>query len=235
MGNTCACPFPADAKNQSDGRAQKILLFQQAGSGERKISGLKRYGDDRIALEVISIDSNLPSLIDDGREYLPLEIHASLVLDFLKHPDLSHDLAEFCRGYGIPIVASGKKHRVRSAFTPPICCALPRHAALGHYGELFGAPELEVEISDGRTVRAKVLRGSPCGATWEAATRIAGLSTAEAPVRMGLETQFFCVANPSDWDPISGKSAVHLAGEIHRAALRRAIKSAGSQPAAAGS
>jgi hypothetical protein len=42
-------------------------------------------------------------------------------------------------------------------------------------------------------------------------------------VRIGLEVQYFCVADPSDWDPISGKSAVHFAGDVHRSALARAL------------
>jgi hypothetical protein len=83
-----------------------------------------------------------------------------------------------------------------------------------------------VEISDGKLVRVKVLRGAPCGATWEAAKRITGVSVDEAPVRMGLEPQFFCTANPAGWDPIYGKSPVHFAGNIHSKALARAIKNA---------
>jgi hypothetical protein len=43
-------------------------------------------------------------------------------------------------------------------------------------------------------------------------------------VRIGLETQYFCSADPSGWDPIHGKSPVHFAGEVHSAALKRALK-----------
>ena len=69
----------------------------------------------------------------------------------------------------------------------------------------------------------KVIRGAPCGATWEAAPQVVGLPLEEAAIRIGLEVQYFCVADPSAWDPISGKSSVHLAGEFHKAALRRAL------------
>jgi len=70
----------------------------------------------------------------------------------------------------------------------------------------------------------QVIRGGPCGATWDAAQRVVGLSVAEAAVRIGLEVQYFCMADPSAWDPISGKSPVHLAGEFHKAALKRALE-----------
>jgi hypothetical protein len=53
-----------------------------------------------------------------------------------------------------------------------------------------------------------------------------GLSVDEAPVRMGLEPQFFCTANPAGWDPIYGKSPVHFAGNIHSKALAAAIRKA---------
>ena len=85
-------------------------------------------------------------------------------------------------------------------------------------------PEFVVNISNGRIDQIQVVRGAPCIATWEAAGRVKGLLVEEATVRIGLEVQYFCVADPSSWDPISGKSPVHLAGEFHKAALIRALK-----------
>jgi hypothetical protein len=52
----------------------------------------------------------------------------------------------------------------------------------------------------------------------------------EAIVRIGLETQFFCSADPAGWDPIWGKSPVHFAGDVHSAALKRAVKAALDTP-----
>ena len=98
---------------------QKILVFQQYGSGESKIKGIRDHGAGRFDLEVISIDSDLPPVIDDPETYLPVEIQADLVLDFLKHPDLSYELALLCSRRKIPVVASGKKWRVQEVFTPP--------------------------------------------------------------------------------------------------------------------
>ena len=102
----------ADAK-------QHLLIFQQKGSGESKIKGVREYGEDLFLIEVISIDTPLPTLIEDSQIYLPEDFSADLVLDFLKHPDLSHDLARMCRERKIPVVASGKKLRDRWALTPP--------------------------------------------------------------------------------------------------------------------
>jgi hypothetical protein len=67
--------------------------------------------------------------------------------------------------------------------------------------------------------------GAPCGATWEAAERIVHLPAQEAIVRIGLAVQYFCSADPAGWDPIHGKSPVHFAGNVHAAALKRAVAS----------
>ena len=98
---------------------QKILVFQQYGSAESKIAGIKTHGEGLFDLRVISIDTPLPDIIDDTTAYLPAEIDADLVLDFLQHPDLSYDLSRLCARHQVPLVASGKKSRSEGTFTPP--------------------------------------------------------------------------------------------------------------------
>lgn len=216
------------SRDCSIGRPLRVLVYQQDGRGESKIKGIRQYGGNRFSLTLITIDQPLPPVVDDTSEYLPDTIEADLVLDFLKHPDLSHDLALLCRRLGVPIVASGKKTTVNGTHTPPVCCALAHHLELGPYGQCFGAPEFDVTLKAGKIDTVSVRRGAPCGATWEAAKRMQGYSLEEAPVRMGLDTQFFCTADPSNWDPIWGKSPVHLAADLHRAALVAAIKKLGN-------
>ena len=212
-------------------RPFRIVVFQQESRGESKVKGIRRYGRDQFDITLIDIDHSLALVIDDTSAYLPDTIEADLVLDYLMHPDLSHDLSLLCRRLGIPIVASGKKTTVPDTHTPPICCALAHHADLGRYSLCFGAPEFDALMDDGKIAAINVRRGAPCGATWEAAQRLKGCNVDEALARIGLETQFFCTADPSNWDPIGGKSPVHLAADLHRAALAAAIKKALSQKA----
>jgi hypothetical protein len=98
--------------------AQKIVVFQQNGSGERKIAGIRQYAQGAIEVEVISIDEMLPPVIDDAGAYLPDRIDADLVLDFLKHEDLSHDLVAICHKQGTPVISSGKKIPSKWVLTP---------------------------------------------------------------------------------------------------------------------
>jgi hypothetical protein len=98
---------------------QRILVFQQNGSGEKKIEGIRRYAGDAIDMEVVSIDEMLPPVLDDTGGMLPDRIEADLVLDFLQHPDLSDDLGRRCQAQDIPMVASGKKMKMDGVSAPP--------------------------------------------------------------------------------------------------------------------
>ena len=114
-----ACLIPGGGKTAKPFTPQKILVFQQDGSGESKIRGIRKYGKDLFVIETISIDDSLPPILDNTSEYLPKYLQADLVLDFLKHPDLSHDLAAACSKRKIPVVASGKKVKGQRVFVPP--------------------------------------------------------------------------------------------------------------------
>ena len=96
---------------------QYIAVFQQHGSGEKKIRGIRHFGRGLFRIEIISLDELLPDFLDNTDAYFPENIQADLVLDFLSHPDLSQDLALKCRKQKIPVIASGKKWP--EAITPP--------------------------------------------------------------------------------------------------------------------
>ena len=71
-------------------------------------------------------------------------------------------------------------------------------------------------------------RGAPCGATWDVLANVIGLSVEEAITTLAREVQYICYADPSDFDPISGKSPLHYAGDVHAAALKKALSVAGN-------
>ena len=51
--------------------SQRILIFQQNGSGENKIAGLRKYGGNALALERVPVDQTLPVVIDNTADYIP--------------------------------------------------------------------------------------------------------------------------------------------------------------------
>lgn len=210
----------------------RIAVFEYRNSGRKKIEGIMKYGHDIEICAIFNIEDPLPEFIDDPGEYIRDNFDADLVLCFIKHPDLADYLASVCLAKQIPMIASGTK--VTPAITPFTCCGLGRHRNLGAYGEQFGVPEFELELRDNKISSLKVKRGASCGATWKVADKLIGLTVEEALPVIGREVQYICVADPSAFDPISGKSSLHYAGHVHINALQKAAeKAAGNDPHAA--
>ena len=107
------------SKSAASRPPQRILVLQQNESGESKIQGIRRHGAERFRVRTLSIPGTLPPVLDETEAFLPADLHADLVLDFLEHPDLSHDLARACTAQGIPLIASGKRMNIRGVPAPP--------------------------------------------------------------------------------------------------------------------
>lgn len=207
---------------------QRIVMFQQQGSGERKIRAVRERGQDMAIVAVVDIDGPLPLVIDEPEALLPDRLEADLVLDHLTHPDLTQALALLCQRLGIPVIASGKRVPVSGLVSPPTCCGLAEAACPGPYAAQFGLPAFSVRLDQGgRVAEVRVRRGAPCAATWDLLPSLQGLSPRQAVTQAGLASQLFCKAKSSAWDPIWGQSPVHFAGRVHAQALRRALLEAG--------
>lgn len=200
-----------------------ILVFQERGSGEHKIEGVQNFGIGMKVSRIISIDTFLPEFIEDPEDIIDDSFSADLVLNYLKHPDLVDYLIKICEKKNIPIVSAGKKG---GGFTPFTCCGLGRNEKLGIYGDTFGLPEYRVVLQGDRIKEIEVVRGAPCGATWDALQEYIGSKVDDVLTRLPRQVQYFCSADPSGFDPVSGKSPVHFAGYVHIAALKKAIEEA---------
>lgn len=94
----------------------KIVVFEEHGSGEKKYQGIKQHGTGLEIIRRYNIEESLPDFVDEPEQFIPEDFEADLVLDFLKHPDLSSHLSQVCKKKKIPVIASGKKHA--DALTP---------------------------------------------------------------------------------------------------------------------
>lgn len=203
---------------------QRILVFQRDGMGKGKVKAISEHGKG-LELKVLDVNGPFAPIVDEPGPHFPAETDtllewADLVLDHLYHPDLTGYLVERGRAHGVPVIASGRK-LPEGAHTPTTCCTLGRLESLGEYACQFGAPEFSVEVEEGKIASIAVLRGASCGATWKAAESVVGLSVEEALPRIGLSTQFHCYAkaNPN----VFLTNPLHVAGEVHTAALRKAL------------
>ncbi len=211
--------FPSSVHEK---KRQEIVVFEERGSGDYKIAGISVYGKDIEIVKVFDIKGILPPIIDEPEEYICQDFKGDLVLNFLKHPDLSEYLVKICNSKGVPVIASGQ--HIPGAICPFTCCGLGKKEGLGEYGRQFGLPEYEVKIRDGKIFEIKVLRAASCGATFQVTREIIGMPVDIAPTEISRRIQYICLSDPSDFDPITGKSALHFAGEVHKRALEMAIK-----------
>ena len=203
-------------------------MVQRDGLGQAKADAVSsEHG--ALELRVLDIHGPFPDLVDEPEEALPGEIlgivrEHDLVLDFLYHPDLSDYLAQVCKEAGVPVIASGR--RVVGAVCPTTCCTLPEDPALGRYAELFGAPRLEVDLDESGSIsQVRCLRRAPCGATDEAAAALLGKTKDEALRHYGLLVQFHCKAKARPG--LFLKNPLHIAAEVHTAALKRVLDRGG--------
>ena len=199
----------------------RLILFQQGGNADFKVGGIEAYGNGIEIQEVHDLPASLPEFIEEPGEYVPDIGPCDLILTFVRQPDIACHIVQTANKKGIPVIAPGQ--HIPGAITPFTCCAMGRLAAAGRYGEQFGLPEFEVCLENGIIKELRVKRGAPCGATWFAAKKLVGMPVEKALEAMGREAQFCCVANPSAFDPITGKSQVHFAGDVHWVALKKAI------------
>jgi hypothetical protein len=108
------------------------------------------------------------------------------------------------------------------AFPPYTPCSLEPDTGIPNidrFAERFGRPELHVEVSNGKIENIQVIRGSPCGATWEAAEEIEKKpATRETVNTFALRACHRCAA------PRFGRlETKDLASYFHAEALARAL------------
>lgn len=202
-----------------------IIIFQHAGPVNPKINGILKFGRNLSISRIIELPATLPDFIEDPEDFFQEDFSADLVISFLKHPDLLDYLVLLCQKKKIPVIASGQKHK--DAITPFTCCSLGPIPGLGNYGEQFGIPEYQIvlEQESRKIKKIFVRRGASCGATWLVTSKLIGLTVDDALECVAREVQYLCSADPSNFDPISDKSSLHVAGNVHAKALRRAIES----------
>ena len=199
----------------------RLVVFEEAGLGKYKVAGIEFYGRNITIERIYNIPPGLSGIIDEPEKFIPDDFKGDLILNFLRHPDLSEYLVKICKTKGIPVIASGQ--HIPGAICPFTCCGLRRKKDLGAYGEQFGLPEYDVEIKDGHITGLHVRRGASCGATWQVIPRMIEVPVDEALSTIGREIQYLCKADPSAFDPVSGKSPLHFAGKVHMTALKKAL------------
>ena len=216
-----------------------VGVVRRGKYGERLIETIKKHTDFQvISVEVPQI---LPGFIEDPEEFVkelnldPKIFDADLLILYTFHPDLTPEIVRIAGAQGVKaaIVPGGigragsidelemiaEKYGIHVE-VDEICCTLDECGvpAVDEFAKKLGKPELEVSTKDGRISSVRVLRGSPCGATWHSAEGLIGKRVEEAPSMAGL----FCQQYPCR--AVRGTpGGIHTSGDLHKDAMERAL------------
>ena len=216
-----------------------VGVIKRGKYGERLLETIKTRTD----FQTVSVDvpEVLPGFIEDPEEFVrelnldPGIFQADLIILYTFHPDLTPEIVRLAgqRGVKAAIIPGGigragsigelekiaKEYNIHIE-VDEICCTLEEcgNPAVDEFAKQLGKPELEVETKDGHISNVRVLRGSPCGATWHAALGVVGKTVDEAPSMTGL----FCQQYPCR-AVRGGPGGIHTSGDLHKDAMERAL------------
>jgi len=193
---------------------------------------------------VICFPSRLPFLLERPEEYIParvprhdvllaLNVHEQILLAILERARAAGARAAIAPIESRDWVSRSAQERARKigahldmevAFPKPFCAFdPPKGSRLDRFRRTFhiGKPEVRLEISDGRIVRAHVETSAACGATYYIARWLVGRRTDE-DLRHDVVARrlhsYPCTASMA-WDDDLGDTILHVSGEAHYAIL----------------
>jgi hypothetical protein len=216
-----------------------VGVVKRGKYGERLMETLK----DRTDFQIVSVEvpEVLPGFIEDPEVFVkelnldPKIFQSDLLILYTFHPDLTPEIVRIAGQHGLKAAiipggigragSIGELERIAEMYNihievDEICCTLEECGVpvIDEFAKCLGKPELEVQTKDGRISSVKVLRGSPCGATWHAAAGLVGKTVDEAPSMTGL----FCQQYPCR--AVRGTpGGIHTSGDLHKDAMERAL------------
>ncbi|AKB23692.1 Thymidylate synthase [Methanosarcina sp. MTP4] len=214
-----------------------IGVITRGKYGNRLIETILKHS----GFSVVSTDlpEFLPVFIEEPDEFLEnlnfdLSVFsAEIVVTYSLHPDLTSGIARLAAENGVrALIVPGGPSRASvpeleqiseksgmSIEVDEICCTLEANPANRVFAEVFGVPVLKVKTKDGKIANVEVIKGAPCGSTWQMAKDLVGVPVKDAPPKAGLLVQQYpCRA-------IRGEmGGIHESAELHKQALIKALE-----------
>lgn len=219
---------------------KSIGVITRGKYGLRLIENIKNNSDFRVTS--IEIPASLPDFIEDPGDFVEaLNLDKSifscdLVIVYALHPDLTQEFIRLAGENGAhAVIIAGGVSKAGGHFellslsekydmhveVHEICCDMEKcgDSVVDEFTSCFGRPEVKITTNGGIVSNVEVIRGAPCGSTWQAARDLAGVSKKDAPARAGLLVQQYpCRA-------LRGiKGGIHKAAELHRKAVEMALE-----------
>jgi len=206
-----------------------VTVVSRGKYGERAIRTIGEKTDFEVT--EVPIPEDLPGFIEDTEPYTKSsDLASDLVIIFALHPDLTPAFAACAAESGAgAIIVSGSDtselEKIRDRYrihihADEICCALVPYGdrVIDEFAGVLGKPVFRISVADGVISEVRVIRGSPCGASWWVASQLVGTPVAEAPSKAGLLVQQYpCRA-------VRGtRGGIHRSAEIHKKAVLAAL------------
>lgn len=216
-----------------------VGVVRRGKYGERLMETIGRHtGFQVVSAEVPEI---LPEFIEDPEAFVrdlkldPRIFDSDILILYTLHPDLTPEIIRQAGEHGVRAAivpggmgragSIGELERIAERYgiyieVDEICCTLEECGIpeVDEFARALGRPKIEVMAEDGRIRGVRVLRGSPCGSTWQMAEGLLGRSVEEAPSLAGLLCQQYpCRA-------VRGTpGGIHTSGDLHKVAMERAL------------
>lgn len=219
----------------------KILALADDEYSRRIVNSIEKNSPDSWDISTLSLDIDLPEIVDNPEEFLPTEIpNADLILFLIQDSrkiELLHLLAKRSGAKAAIVAVDGlwlqpglrrqieKELSIPSTFPRTFCTLVEQgNPLIDEFATHFGLPEFEIEVENGIIKKATVTRDAPCGCAHFVAKNLPGTKVGEAAVKAGmLHHNYPCMAS-MEFDKVTGDTLLHLSAHNTANAIERALK-----------
>ena len=219
----------------------KILALADDKYGERIISWIEEHGPASWKLSTLSLDIELPDIVDNPEEFLPPEIPDTDLILFLiqnsRKIELLPLLAKRARARAAIVAVDGlwlqpglrrqieKELQIPVAFPRTFCTLVKQgNPLIDEFARHFGLPEFEIEIENGIIKNVTVTRDAPCGCASFVAENLPGTKVENAAVKAGMLNQNYPCMASMEFDSTTGDTLLHFSAHNTANAVERALK-----------
>ncbi|MEE9223283.1 MAG: DUF166 family protein [Thermoplasmata archaeon] len=210
-----------------------ILTIVQGEYGERIAKYIADKGPDSWKVSTITLEKDLPDMIDDPAKFLPSDIpKADLLLPMQEESaaaQLIVDIAKAAQVRGViaPIdnsdwLPEGMKNQikrdldemgVKSVFPRPFCILDEvGDVLIDQFAECFGRPKLTLKWENDRITEVDILVDAACGSAEFVAKKLIGAPLDEAVEKAGLAHHHFPCLAAMKVEPDLEDTLMHVSG-----------------------
>jgi len=219
----------------------KILALADDEYGNRIVSWIKKNCSATWEISTLSLDVNLPEIVDYPEEFLPAGIPATDLVLFLiqnsRKVELLPAIARKSNAKAVIVAVDGlwlqpvlrrqieKELEIPAVFARTFCTLVgDGNPLVDEFAQYFGMPEFEINVEDEIIKNVIVKRGAPCGCSHFIAENLLGTKAEDAAVKAGmLHHNYPCMAS-MEFDKLTGDTLLHFSAHNTAKVVERALK-----------